>query len=951
MAYDANNQNVVLFGGTNGTNLQDTYTWDGTSWTSLNPTTKPSTRADATMVYDTATRNVVMFSGIASTTYRTDTYTWDGINWTLKSPSTSPNSRRSAVMAYDAVTGNVVLFGGYHSNALSDTWVWNGTTWTQPTLASPPTARGWAAGTYDSVRGAVVMFGGSTASTSGFLSETWTYVQDTFVAPTTAIGSAAAQTPVYFNITGSGTLPALSNSNVVLQGVSGKDFTLGTSSTCAGAMTAGSTCVVNVAFTPSAPGARQGAVNLLDNSNNVLATAYISGVGTGPLATLSPGVISTIAGTGAQCPHPYTTCGDGGTATLAYLDDPEGMVIDNSGNVFIADTGDDRIREVAAGSGTITTVVGTGMPCATGTDGCGDGNGATTYSVELNNPSDLAMDGAGDLYIADTFDNRIREVNAAGIISTIAGTGNACSTPTAACGDGGAAISAQLGYPVGVAVDGAGNVYIADNGANRIRKVLAGTGTIITVAGNGSPCAGNASVCGDGGPATSAQFDGVARMAIDAAGNLYIADIDDNRIREVTAGTGVITTVAGTGFSCSSPTASCGDGGAATSAQLHGPSSVAVDAAGNLYIFDHDDVRIRKVAVATGVITTIAGTGTECGSLTGTCGDGGPATAAQLRSLGYVALDGAGHLYIADTPDNRVREVTVTSAINFATTTTAGTADTADGTETATLNNVGNSALTIADMENNGVSGFVLGNPLSGGCSTSVNLAAGDSCLLGEQFSPAVGAPALVVGSLAVTDNSLNAGSAVQYVPLTGTTVAGGLVVTVGQESAVAGTSSVTLAATVGYGGSSLPTGAVTFMVNGDATGVGTVTCKAKASHLNCTATYDASALTAGNYTIEADVEADGNYSAASGTSTLYVTGVSSGVHVSPVTMVVAAPAAPASVARVARTGTVVAAAPAVVVAAPEIVAPAMTEDAPQTCADADKDSSGTCVSKATPQQ
>src|SRR5207253_2565847 len=199
--------------------------------------------------------------------------------------------------------------------------------------------------------------------------------------------------------------------------------------------------------------------------------------------------------------------------------------------------------------------------------------GPATHAV-LNFPYSVAVDAAGNLFIADAANNRIRRVAAStGIITTFAGTGG-----TGFFGDGGPATSAQLWNPTGVAVDAAGNLFIADAANNRIRRVAAGTGTITTVAGTG-----DAGFGGDGGPATSAQLWTPTGVAVDAAGNVFIADGANNRVRQVAAGSGIITTVAGSGGS------SVGDGGLATNAQLLTPTGVAVDAARNLFIADGDD--------------------------------------------------------------------------------------------------------------------------------------------------------------------------------------------------------------------------------------------------------------------------------------------------------------------------------------------------------------------------
>jgi uncharacterized protein (TIGR03437 family) len=282
--------------------------------------------------------------------------------------------------------------------------------------------------------------------------------------------------------------------------------------------------------------------------------------------------------------------------------------VDGAGNVLIASFG--VVRKVSPG-GIITTVAGGG------TAGLGDGGPATGAEVQ---PWGVAVDSAGNLFIAEYVGRRIRKVSSNGTITTVAGGG------TADLGDGGPASSAQLNRPGAVAVDGAGNLFIADG---RIRKVSP-SGTITTVVGNGSDAC---CFSGDGGPATAAQIH-PGGVAVDGGGNLFIADGGNYRVRKVSP-EGIITTVAGNGTSGFS-----GDGGRATSAQLNRPGSVAVDAAGNLFIADGGNQRIRKVSPS-GIITTVAGNGTQ-----GYFGDGGPATSAQLVA-GSLAVDSAGNLYIA----------------------------------------------------------------------------------------------------------------------------------------------------------------------------------------------------------------------------------------------------------------------------------------------------------------
>jgi sugar lactone lactonase YvrE len=278
--------------------------------------------------------------------------------------------------------------------------------------------------------------------------------------------------------------------------------------------------------------------------------------------------------------------GDGGAATNAFMHYPFGAVVDSSGNLYIADTYNQRIREVGT-SGIITTVAGNG-----GAGYSGDGGAATNASLYY--PRGVAVDASGNVYIADYYNNGIRKVGTNGIITTVAGNGTAGYS-----GDGGAATNASLHYPFGVAVDAAGSVYIADAANQRIRKV-GGGGIITTVAGKGT-----VGFSGDGGAATNASLYYPSGMALDAAGNLYIADYYNNRIRRVDTN-GIITTVAGNGSA-----SYAGDGGAATNAGLNLPYGVAVDSFGNLYVADTYNERIREVHFAGSPSFTINNAGTN----------------------------------------------------------------------------------------------------------------------------------------------------------------------------------------------------------------------------------------------------------------------------------------------------------------------------------------------------
>ena len=350
---------------------------------------------------------------------------------------------------------------------------------------------------------------------------------------------------------------------------------------------------------------------------------------------LSAQNISTFAGDGTQA---YG--GDGVAATAAQLWTPQGVVSDPSGNIYIGDFYNSAIRQVSFSTGIITTVAGDGTA---GTSG----DGSSAISAQLNEPWGVTVDASGNIYFADYFNHVIRKVDAStGNISRVAG-----NYTSGFSGDGASAISAQLYFPSGVALDASGNIYIADGGNGRIRKVTVSTGIITTVAGTTST-----GYNGDNIAATSAKLSSSANIgvALDASGNIYIADEYNHRIRKVTVSTGIITTVAGNGtFGFS------GDGGAATSAQLYWPEAVTIDGSGNIYIADYNNNRIRKVTVSTGIISTVAGTGTA-----GYNGDGIAATTAQLNyPTGMIVANG--YLYIADAGNNRIRQVAVSLPIEL----------------------------------------------------------------------------------------------------------------------------------------------------------------------------------------------------------------------------------------------------------------------------------------------
>jgi sugar lactone lactonase YvrE len=367
--------------------------------------------------------------------------------------------------------------------------------------------------------------------------------------------------------------------------------------------------------------------------------------------------ISTVAGDGTVLSGVGGAgVGDGGSPTNAAFNSPESVTVDQLGNLFVSDYGNLRIRKVDT-NGVISTIAGNGhtqeVPGPGGNGqyvGGFSGDGGAATNAELNFPHGITVDGTGNLYIADENNERIREVFTNGVIMTLAGGG------TNYPGDGGFATNASLSNPTGVAVDGAGNVFICDYW--RILKVNP-NGIITTVAGNGSN-----GFSGDGGAATNAELNAPQGIAVDGSGNLYIADTGSDRIREVMTN-GIIMTVAGGG------TNNTGDGALATNAVLLGPTGIAVDQTGNLFIADERNERIREV-LTNGTIITVAGDGfqiltrvTLAGGIGfgyvyvgGYSGDGAAAITAELNWPEGIALDGAGNLLMADTRNGRIRKAT-----------------------------------------------------------------------------------------------------------------------------------------------------------------------------------------------------------------------------------------------------------------------------------------------------
>ncbi len=346
--------------------------------------------------------------------------------------------------------------------------------------------------------------------------------------------------------------------------------------------------------------------------------------------------INTIAGNGS-----YGYTGDGGPATNAEFFAPAGVAGDQFGNVYVADFLNNVIRKIDV-YGTITTAFGTGFGAGLAY-GAYSGDGGQASAAELYTPTDIVFDPAGNCYISDYGNMVVRKIDmTTGIITTVAG-----SNYSGFSGDGGPATNAEIYFAWAIAVDGSGNLYIADSHNNVVRKVNS-AGYISTVAGNYSLGAG---YTGDGGQATAAQIDEPTGLVTDAAGNLYIAEHLNHIVRKVDP-SGIISTFAGNGYGAGTSYGGySGDGGAATNAEFDEPMGLTIDAIGNIYVADMNNSVVRKID-GSGIITTVAGNGTL-----GFTGDGGPATAAELVGPSDVSSDACGNLLIADYANMRVRRV------------------------------------------------------------------------------------------------------------------------------------------------------------------------------------------------------------------------------------------------------------------------------------------------------
>ena len=491
-------------------------------------------------------------------------------------------------------------------------------------------------------------------------------------------------------------MAALDVANVAGFTISGSpSFTISTAPVCTLNPDTTQDCILSITYTPRTPGQENAALvvnGALTGNTNI----ELSGSGIAATIAVDPGVTASLA-TG--------------------LNNAQGVAVDNAGNTYIAETGKHRVIRISGG--VITVIAGTGLPG-------NSGNGGLATAALLNAPKAVTVTPDGAIYIADTGNNVLRRVDAAsGIITLVAGAGSGtCATATDAFGDGCSGTQAILSAPAGLTSDSTGNVFISDTGNNLIRELAVG-GNIALVAGGTNACSGGDSL-GNGCNGSQAIFSGPTGLAIDTALNIYVADTGNSEVRKITALTGLVSAIAGTGAN-----GSFGNNGVATSAQLSTPTGVAVDAAGNIYIADTGNSVIRLAPVS-GNISTVAGIFVTPG--TGTLP--GSAALIQLNNPSAVASTGAGFLTILDTGNSRAFTDTRTSVVyNFGRTNDGSTSpalaiqETSTGSATATFTTPLYTATGATTL-------FALTPSGSTGCTGGQSLAPGASCTLSATFSP-----------------------------------------------------------------------------------------------------------------------------------------------------------------------------------------------------------------------
>ena len=707
MVYDAALGQVVLFGGVGNTApgsngfFNDTWVWNGTNWTEESPTTSPSGREYSAMAYYAPGNLVVLFAGDNSTGVLDDTWTWDGTNWTLRTPATSPPARLAASMVYDAVEGQVVLFGGDGDGGvrLADTWVLDGSGWTQESPTTSPSGRGSSAVAYDALLGQVVLFGG--ANSGGLLADTWVWNGTNWIQENPAASPSARWASAMAYDAAQGQVILFGGSNSTSSPVNALGDTWAYSQGDFGPVSIGATSAAQT-FNFSIPGGTTvGSIGVLTEG--------------------APNLDFTDAG-GDTCTATTYTSTTNCTVNVQFAPKFAGLRMgavifkDGSGNVL---------------SNTYVNGIGTGPQIAF------EPASQISLGGGFNIPYGLAVDGADNVYVADAENGAVKEMP----------SGCASSACVTTLGGG-------FSYPNGIALDGAGNVYVADLTVNFIKEIAIGcaSSSCVTKLGGGFSGPGGVALDGSGnifvadtsnsavkemppGCASSAcvtalggGFSYPYGVAVDASGNVYVADSGNNVVKEIPPGctsSSCVTTLGG-GFSI--------------------PQSVTVDGSGNIYVADSANFAVYEMP-----------SGCASSSCVATISGASPA----------VALDGGGNVFVADPYNHVVKELNAAAppTLTFSTTTAVGSTDTTDGTLTAQIFNIGNMPLVFSGLVY--PTDFVEASDTNP-CTGTTSLTAGQECDVPVQFAPQnPGSP--LSENVTLTNNSLNGTNVQQSIPLSGT--------------------------------------------------------------------------------------------------------------------------------------------------------------------------------------
>ncbi len=510
--------------------------------------------------------------------------------------------------------------------------------------------------------------------------------QNSFSFGSVAVGSASTTVTAYFDFNSSETLDSTPY-QVLTQGQTGLDFAdAGSelSSGCAAASySSGNTCIVNLHFTPAAPGLRLGALQLEDSFGNPLATANVYGIGSGPQVSFPSNVIRRVVGSGFSL--------------------PANVAVDTAGDVFVADSGDNAVKEIVAVNGQVSS-----------------SSTVNTVGSGFSGPGGVAVDGSGNVFVADYGNNAVKEIVA------VSGQVSSASTVNT--------VGSGFNGPGCVAVDGSGNVFVADYGNGAVKEIVAASGQVTS--------SSTVNTVGSG-------FSGPAGVSVDAAGDVFVADYGNNAVKEIVAVNGQV--------SSSSTVNTVGSG-------FSGADGVAVDASGDVFVADQNNNLVKEIVAVNGQVSS----------------------SSAVETLGWewaapagVAVDASGDVFVADQYENAVKEMPLATppSITFPSGTEPGTTDTTDGPLSATVANNGNATLTFnltgSDNPSLSTSNFTWDDSAStciqttSGSSTAFTLAEGASCTLAVDFTPTV--IGTLTDNLSLTDNSLNATSATQQIPLSGT--------------------------------------------------------------------------------------------------------------------------------------------------------------------------------------